>query len=577
MASEKPVDLKRKKTVKQETNIRICVIHNRGLNKHGEIKPFSEVSWGKIQEAKDLRLKSSNALERKFDICEQIPQTWDKLKHGYHRPCYSTFTQLPKQSRKRTLDEDIATHSPRKRREQVPHSSTTLFDQNSCIFCQRKNKYMNRKPDILIQCVTDCAKDSIKEAAMRKSDFRMISITENSCLIAQQARYHKSCQRDYIRKSDRHSFDSHSEDGNRQKVVEQAHSEAFRFISHYVQNHIIEACCVERVTMLKERYLNYIQSHFPDIYNPQYKTYKLKEKLIKEFGNRVQFWQPNYKSELVYSTDVPKGVAIETAFEQASSEERRLQEAALILRREIVAFHKHSQPLPWPPSSSFLLLKQKDIPPLLFTFVKNLFSRRMKKLTDRCERHVFSICQDICYIVTNGQWKTPKHLLLGMSIRHITGSSKLIHFLNRLGHCASHSTLLELETAMCDSVNESTSNLPTGAVKEALITHFCWDNFDILEETPTGLGTTHSTHGIIIQESDSNADTMDELTPIQTCNAVEITKSKRRSAKYQLTDLEPCFIKQKVEPTMEVNDIRIEFDSDKIFKKAFVSVDVLSL
>ena len=72
-----------------------------------------------------------------------------------------------------------------------------------------------------------------------------------------------------------------------------------------------------------------MQSHFPDVYKPEYKTYKLTDKLMKAFGNHIQFRQPNYKSELLFSKDVPKGAAIETAFEQASSEEKRLEEAAV--------------------------------------------------------------------------------------------------------------------------------------------------------------------------------------------------------------------------------------------------------
>lgn len=228
---------------------------------------------------------------------------------------------------------------------------------------------------------------------------------------------------------------------------------ALRFIIDYVQKHISVGCCVERITMLKVKYMSYLQSHFPDVYNPKYKTYKLKDKLVKAFGNNIHFWQPNYKSELVFSKDVPKGAAVETAFvEHASSGERKLQEAVLILRREVLAAYANLLPLPWPPSSTYLLSKQIDITPLLLIFTKNLLSSK-KNSTIRSDRLVLSLCHDICYNLTNGQWKTPKHLLLGMSLRHITGSSKVVTFFNRLGNCVSHSTLLELETAMCDSVN----------------------------------------------------------------------------------------------------------------------------
>ena len=62
----------------------------------------------------------------------------------------------------------------------------------------------------------------------------------------------------------------------------------------------------------------------------------------------------------------------------------------------------------------------------------------------------------------------------------------------------SHSFLLELETAMCDSIQESTSSLPPSILpNNYLILHFCWDNFEMNEETAE---TTYSTLGIVIQE-----------------------------------------------------------------------------
>ena len=49
---------------------------------------------------------------------------------------------------------------------------------------------------------------------------------------------------------------------------------------------------------------------------------------------------------------------------------------------------------------------------------------------------------DIVYNVTCSRKLMSKLLLLGMTIRHITGSSKLINILNRFEHSASHSKLL---------------------------------------------------------------------------------------------------------------------------------------
>ena len=46
------------------------------------------------------------------------------------------------------------------------------------------------------------------------------------------------------------------------------------------------------------------------------------------------------------------------------------------------------------------------------------------------------IAQDIVHSATHG--KTPKHVALGMSVRHITGSKEVITLLNRMGHCSSY-------------------------------------------------------------------------------------------------------------------------------------------
>ncbi|KAK3785076.1 hypothetical protein RRG08_012626 [Elysia crispata] len=95
----------------------------------------------------------------------------------------------------------------------------------------------------------------------------------------------------------------------------------------------------------------------------------------------------------------------------------------------------------------------------------------------------------------------PKHILLGVSVRHLTGSSQLIHILNRFGHTISYSAILEIETAICDSITDNDHLLPRQIrTDNNLVTHFCWDNFDLAEETLTGADTTHTTHGIVIQE-----------------------------------------------------------------------------
>ena len=126
--------------------------------------------------------------------------------------------------------------------------------------------------------------------------------------------------------------------------------------------------------MLRELYLQYMLEKTPAFYNPDYKTYKLKSKLMKTFGNDIHFWQPNYKSELIYTSGLAKGRAVESAFESAASDNKRMEEAALFLRRKIQEAHNKSDPLPWPPSASFLLGDTIKPPHHLHEFISHLIS-----------------------------------------------------------------------------------------------------------------------------------------------------------------------------------------------------------
>ena len=119
--------------------------------------------------------------------------------------------------------------------------------------------------------------------------------------------------------------------------------------------------------MLEEKFLQFMMENTPQCHNKDYKTYKLKDKLSKEFGSKLQFWQPNYKNKLVYKSFLAKGQEVESAFKikSAASESRRLEEAALVICRLIQTAQQESLPLPWPPEASFLLSGLISVSPAL--------------------------------------------------------------------------------------------------------------------------------------------------------------------------------------------------------------------
>ena len=110
-------------------------------------------------------------------------------------------------------------------------------------------------------------------------------------------------------------------------------------------------------------------------------------------------------------------------------------------------------------------------------------------------RLVDSLAQDICYAATRGEWIMPEHLLLSMTVRHLTtGSAELITLLNVFGHCQSYTRNSNVQLKF--NKRFSTSPSPNIAFQNNSVIHFCWDDFDSNEKTPSGTGTTHSTTGI---------------------------------------------------------------------------------
>ena len=92
-----------------------------------------------------------------------------------------------------------------------------------------------------------------------------------------------------------------------------------------------------------------------------------------------------------------------------------------------------------------------------------------------------SLANDLCYAVTGGKCTVIKHLLLSMTLQHITGIALIVTMINRFGHCASYSRVLELESAICRSTDLRNSLIAPTIIDTNIVTHLCWDNFDLLE------------------------------------------------------------------------------------------------
>ncbi|PIK41754.1 hypothetical protein BSL78_21395 [Apostichopus japonicus] len=143
------------------------------------------------------------------------------------------------------------------------------------------------------------------------------------------------------------------------------------------------------------------------------------------------------------------------------------------------------------------------------------------------------MAQDIIYNSSGGKKSMPKHAALAMTVRHLTGSAKLIGLLNGFGHASSHSVVLEHDTALAQKqLDMGPINLPP-FIKQREFTTLIWDNNDFGEETLSGSGTTHNTNGIVVQTQQADHSPEDAFC----CPPVAYKKTKSRSLEPPPTEL----------------------------------------
>lgn len=199
--------------------------------------------------------------------------------------------------------------------------------------------------------------------------------------------------------------------------------------------------------------------------------------------------------------------------------EQETAEYAMKFRANILKIN--SKPLPEYLDSAALEKGECETPKWLNLFWTTVLSGVKKKITDRVSRLASTFSQDAIYNVTKGCIKPSKHILLGIAMKSMTGSEKIINILSKLGYCVSYSTLVELETSVAYSCTASQNLCPSSIyATNFLPSGVAWDNFDRFTETSgkgtIGKDTLHDTVGIIYQSIPTRA----QLTLINSTPAV---------------------------------------------------------
>ena len=173
-------------------------------------------------------------------------------------------------------------------------------------------------------------------------------------------------------------------------------------------------------------------------------------------------------------------------------------------------------------------------------------------ISERVERLVSSIGQDICRAATNGKWTLPKHILVSMTLHHFFRSSQLNTLMNRLGHTKSYTFTLELETALASAIDQASGILSIQIVRNPAVPsvfHSDFDNVDHFIYGQSGGGSIHTAHGIMLQELETG-ESSNSVGSIPTMPF--FPRSGRRSHDYSSQDLPHSYANRRVNPEIKI-------------------------
>ena len=221
-------------------------------------------------------------------------------------------------------------------------------------------------------------------------------------------------------------------------------------------------------------------------------------RLFKTFPDQLkQCKLSNKQGIIIYNNTLSE----DTANRRAMFDHTLIVEAAFYLRGLIKNVVKRHEDLPENLNSDMLSNGQGDPPEELLTFFKVLYTGSLKAATnDKVSRLIESVCADVMFASSRWRFKPGKHLNMGLGIKSMTGSRKVLEILNRFGLSISYHIVEEIETSLANDISTKQFSTPDGLLRQSgLATALAWDNYDVNTETLSGGGTVHDTVGIRYQ------------------------------------------------------------------------------
>lgn len=379
----------------------------------------------------------------------------------------------------------------------IANEKTGLDD--SCIFCAKGQKRVKMRTVPLHSFKTKESFNKLIESARVLNDIKLLTIIDGTDVKSSTFKYHTSCLLSYTNDASSTSENKSSD----WHAIRHCHTVATRELFSFIGENVIKKKQCHSMSFLCDLYNRCLENFtqatlaLPSSSLSQSKTEeRVQPKIEAEFGNQVQIIIMHKKKILAPS----RGAVVDESTYSVIEDADLLQRAALILRDRVLKIK--AKKLPSRLSAQDLIDGECSIPDDVHEFYLTLLGgiRTRRRQSVDCSRKVKSLCYDIINAVQHGKIKTAKHLTLGIALKSLTSSRKIIDIMNRYGHCLSYNVIEELETELTFSTSDQSDLCPQDMNRSPhLCTGVAYDNYDRFVDTATGKDTLHDTVGIIFQ------------------------------------------------------------------------------
>lgn len=360
-----------------------------------------------------------------------------------------------------------------------------------CVICEKKRKKVKGREQPLNLTESETI-EFLKSYALQFDARNLLQRIEGKEKIKDIIMHHRVCK--YSLRSEVKSVERKQNPRQQWHKKRDAHKLAFENVCSFVSNNVIQMRQSHFLSYCKELYRQYIKTGEFDV-DITCEPYDLENRLLQSFPRKIAIVSLGHR-KVIKPFD---GHLVTNNLEDIEKRDT-LNKAILILKSEIHNIER--RPLPEKITVDSMIAGECSIPETILDFFSNLISSTKRRQRSSYRKRIAeSLSEDLIFAATSGKIKPSKHITLGLTLKSLTNSKKIINIVNRFGHCASYTVLEELETESTLASVSNTDVCPENIKRLSnLGTGLAYNNFDRFVDTTSGKDTLHDTVGIVFQD-----------------------------------------------------------------------------